>query len=132
MQGAAYYITFKLKDGHLTGEEVRIVLEHIKSGQSRFYLLVAVQVMSNHVHVILTPKDGFSLSRILKGVKGVSAKLVNEYRGQSGSLWEQESYDRIIRNQIDFDEKLNYMYENPLKAGIAERPEDYQGWFLQV
>lgn len=67
----------------------------------------------------------------MKGIKGVSAHLLNFKRGTSGSLWYDESFDRIIRNQKELDEKLKYIYENPLRAGIVERPEDYWGWFQQ-
>ncbi|MGB5137669.1 MAG: hypothetical protein WBP29_03965, partial [Candidatus Zixiibacteriota bacterium] len=41
-----------------------------------------------------------------------------------------ESYDRIIRDENELLEKINYMFENPLKRGVAEDPWNYPGWYL--
>jgi REP element-mobilizing transposase RayT len=66
----------------------------------------------------------------LKGTKGVAAHLINESRGRKGQIWQAESYDRIIRDHSDFLEKLNYMWNNPIKEGLAKDPHDYPGWFF--
>ena len=87
--------------------------------------------MPDHVHIILKPNDGISFSRIMKGIKGVSARLVNKHRGKTGTVWLDESYDRIVRDQDEMDEKLRYMFENPIRAGLVEYPEDYTGWYFQ-
>jgi len=86
--------------------------------------------MPNHVHLILKPNENYSLSRIMKGIKGVTARLINIHRSSSGTLWLDESFDRIIRNQREFDEKLKYMYENPVSAGLVDNGDDYCGWFI--
>ena len=129
-EGAVYYITFRLFTGSLTTTEILLVLDHIKSGHGRFYSLYAVQIMPNHVHLILKPNENYSLSRIMKGIKGVTARLINIHRSSSGTLWLDESFDRIIRNQREFDEKLKYMYENPVSAGLVVNGDDYCGWFI--
>jgi hypothetical protein len=49
---------------------------------------------------------------------------------QKGPLWQDESYDRIIRDENDFHEKLQYMFNNPIKAGLTEDTENYHGWFF--
>ena len=128
LKGAFYTITFKLKDGNLNPDEIKIVLEHIKSGHNKFYHLVAVQVMPDHVHLILNPNDGYSPKRIVTGIKGVTVRRINQHRGKRGSLWMVDYYGRIIRNQRDFDEKLRYMFENPVRSGLTEKPESYPGW----
>ena len=128
-EGAVYFVTFKLKAGHLTKSEIAILLEHIKEGDPKYYRLIAAQVMSNHVHLLLTPNDNLTLSKAMKQIKGASARNINLSRGSTGALWFEESFDRIVRDQNELDEKLNYMYENPLKAGIVEDPEEYWGWW---
>ena len=105
IEGAVYFITVRLFTGSFTRDEITLALEHIKSGHDRFYNLFAVQVMPNHVHCILKPNEGYTLSRILKGIKGVSARLINHNRGSKGVIWQDESYDRIIRNQMELDLK---------------------------
>jgi hypothetical protein len=65
----------------------------------------------------------------MKGIKGVSAKLINAARGDSGRIWQDESWDRIIRDAGEFDEKLQYMAENPVRAGLIGPDEEYDGWY---
>jgi REP element-mobilizing transposase RayT len=119
-----------LAAGELTREERRIVLEHIKKGDGLFYDLVAATVMPDHVHLILKPCNGFTPSRILKGIKGVSARLLNQHRNAKGCIWQAESWDRILRDTREFDEKLQYMYENPVKAGLVADADAYDGWYF--
>jgi hypothetical protein len=57
--------------------------------------------------------------------------MVNESRGARGSLWQDESWDRILRNQDEMEEKLRYMLNNPVEAGLVEDPWLWPGWFLQ-
>lgn len=51
--------------------------------------------------------------------------------GQRGSVWLDESYDRIIRDEVEWLEKLAYIVSNPVKAGLAERPEDYRWLYCE-
>ena len=150
LQGATYFITFRTYQLPQTGmsvllsvDEQKLVLSHIKEGDKKFYKLIAVVVMPDHVHLLLTPKDGYALSRAMKGIKGVSARQINSKRRgtdknvrtdknvcSTGSIWQDESFDRIIRNQKELDEKLNYMFINPVKRGLTEDPWNYYGWYF--
>jgi len=86
--------------------------------------------MPDHVHLMFKPtvveSDAeYSLSKILQGVKGFSAWGVNKYRGTNGALWQDESFDRIVRDYDEFLEKWNYIRNNPVKAELCNAPEDY-------
>jgi putative transposase len=129
IDGSIYFVTFCAKETILVESEQSIVLEHIKEGDGKFYDCYAVLVMPDHVHLLLQPKDGMTLSRIMHGIKGVSAHKINQHRNTQGVIWQKESYDRIVRDGKEFDEKLNYMYNNPLKKGLTEEPEKYVGWW---
>jgi REP element-mobilizing transposase RayT len=129
ISGAQYFITFRTKTGTLSLDEQVLTLEHIKSGHEKYYMLFAVVVMSDHVHLLLEPKEQYSLSEIMRGIKGVSARKINHLRNSTGAFWQDESFDRIIRDQKEFEEKLNYMYNNPLKSGLTNDPNLYHGWF---
>jgi putative transposase len=130
LPGSTYFVTFRLGTGELDSDERHIVLEHLKSGHGRFYDLSAAMVMPDHVHIILKPRDGYVLSRVLKGIKGVSARLLNQQRGASGAVWQDESWDRILRDAAEFEEKLQYMYDNPAKIGLVADSADYDGWYF--
>jgi len=127
-----YHLVFRLAEGYLTETEIEIVRELIVSGNSKFYRLIAVQVMSNHVHILLQPSLGYTLARIMGGIKGVSAHKLNISRGTKGTIWLDKYFDRIIRNQDDFEKTLRYLEQNPIKADASEEAWKYLGWqFLQ-
>jgi REP element-mobilizing transposase RayT len=129
LDGSVYFITFRLANGTLTREEVAIVLNHIRSGDPRFYALFATVVMPDHVHLLIRPNPGMDLSRVMKGIKGVSARLINQDRGTSGAVWQDESWDRLVRDAEDLAEKMNYMLNNPVKSGLVEASQHYEGWY---
>lgn len=131
VEGATYYITFCLKSGSLSDQDLEIVLTQVKSGHGKFYELTAVCVMPDHVHLILCPRQSRSVSEITRGIKGVSSRKINQARGTRGALWQEESWDRILRSEEELYEKLNYMLMNPMKANLASDPWSYKGWHLQ-
>ncbi len=130
LPGSVYFITFRLLSGKLNDNEIKLVKDHIISGHNIYFKLYAVVVMNNHAHIIFQPVENYTLSRIMKGIKGVSANTINDLRGTKGSLWQDESFDRILRDDKEFNEKLNYMFNNPVKAGIADNPWEHIGWFF--
>lgn len=131
MKGALYFVTFRAISGELSFEEQILVMEHIKNGDDKYYKLMATMVMPDHVHILLSPIGNISLSRIMKGIKGVSAKKLNIKRGESGSIWQNEFFDRIIRDENELYEKINYMLFNPVTKKLTENPWDYHGWYLK-
>jgi len=126
MDGSIYFITFRLKQPPLSPEERTIVLGRVRAGGPRLYHLLAAVVMPDHVHMLLRPNPGVSLARITKAIKGVSARLVNKRRGTHGTLWQDESWDRIIRHQKELLDKIDYMLHNPVKAGLVKSADEYE------
>jgi len=61
----------------------------------------------------------------MKGLKGASSRAVNKGLGRKGSLWQDESFDRIIRNAAEYRGAWNYIWQNPIEAGLANHPEEY-------
>ena len=51
-------------------------------------------------------------------------------RKATGSIWQKESFDRIIRNQKELLEKVNYMLNNPVKKGLTVDSWEYHGWYF--
>ena len=82
--------------------------------------------MPDHVHFIITPYQEWSLSDILRRVKGNSARLINLKVRQQGTLWQDESFDRIIRHSEDLQKKCEYVAENPVRAGLCAIADDYE------
>ncbi len=128
---ATYFITFNSIDRKpLSSEDQKIAMDHIKEGNNKFYDLLCVVIMPDHVHLIFKPLEKYNLPDIMKGIKGVSAHKINVKNGGTGSIWQDESYDRIIRNEKELIEKIHYMYDNPKKEGLTEETYDYSGWYF--
>jgi REP element-mobilizing transposase RayT len=92
----------------------------------RRYTLHAWCVMPNHVHVLFTPKTGFSMSGIAHSWKSYTANKCNKVLGRTGSFWRKESFDRSIRNERHFQNTIVYIEKNPVNAGLAEKPDDWK------
>jgi len=129
--GVAYHLTFRLKEGRLSSPEIKLMLEHLKAGDPEFYELFAAVVMPNHVHVLLQPRPGMEASRIWKGIKGASARKINQARGTKGHIWDEERFDRIVRDEEDLKVKINYILNNPVKAGLVKNGLEYEGMYIK-
>ena len=77
VKGSVYFITFRLLRGTLSVQERKLVLQHLRSGEPCYYHLAAATVMPDHVHLLIKPLQDVDLSRIMKGIKGVSARQLN-------------------------------------------------------
>ncbi len=130
LEGSIYFVTFRIAHGELSIDEQKLVLERVIKNNEKFYTLISVVVMPDHVHLLLTPAKDYELSRIMKGIKGTTARQINLKRGTFGTIWREESFDRIIRDQKELDEKLNYMLNNPLKKNLVDDPYKYHGWYF--
>lgn len=125
LPGSTYFVTFRVYRGWMSESEQQLVLDHIVSGDGKFYRLIAAVVMPDHVHLIFSPREGVSLSRVMKGIKGVSANRVNAARSTRGTFWQDEYHDRILRSEDELIEKARYLLENPARAGLVEPGEPY-------
>ncbi|MHC4368855.1 MAG: REP-associated tyrosine transposase [Planctomycetota bacterium] len=88
----------------------------------RRYELVAWAVMPNHVHAIIRPFPGHELSEIVQSWKSFTSKEINRRLGREGSVWMDEYYDHLIRNEKDFANQVDYVLANPEKAGLGHWP----------
>ena len=65
----------------------------------------------------------YSLSELLKGIKGASAREANKLLGTSGQFWLDESFDHIVRSEPQYQRFLRYISDNPVRAHLP--PDEY-------
>jgi REP element-mobilizing transposase RayT len=92
--------------------------------------------MPDHVHLLFTAlRDAegwtFALPEILRAIKGSSARSINKLTARSGPVWQDESFDHVLRGDESLQETEEYIRQNPVKKGLVEKPEDYQWLWVE-
>ena len=92
--------------------------------------LYAVVIMPNHVHMVLSvlrDNEGwpFSIPEIMRRIKGRSAIEINRILNRSGPVWNRESFDHVIRHNESLEEKIDYVVQNPVRAGLVKDVSEY-------
>jgi REP element-mobilizing transposase RayT len=140
--GETYWITWRVVDGiTLEPDDRSSTLDAIRHWDGDRWSVYAAVVMPDHIHILARPltlnlMDPLAgpvhdLGDILGSIKKFSARRINLRHGRSGALWQDERYDRIVRDDREFEEKWLYLRTNPVKAGLVEKPEDYP-WLYEA
>ena len=79
-------------------------------------------VMANHCHLVMRPFAGFELEQLTGGIQSTAAKFIVKRENVSAPLWNEECFDRIIRDAEHLDRVVQYIGCNPAKAGVP-RPQ---------
>ena len=90
-----------------------MVLQAIRWYDGSHFDLMAAVVMDDHVHVVIRPRPGWPLERLVQGWKAAAAFRLRSAR--PGRTWQREYHDRIIRTRSDLREKIRYIARNPWK-----------------
>lgn len=100
-------------------ESRQIMVDALMFFEGSRQTLHALVVMPNHVHLPVTPAPGGTLNKLTQSWKGFTAREINRHLGHEGPLWQQESFDRIVRHEAHFEHVVRYITRNPKKAGIG-------------
>lgn len=111
------------------------------------YDLITYSIMPNHVHVLIDtmiqlvdeqglimneiPEGYTQLKDIMKLIKGNTAYKSNKALGRQGKFWQKDSFDRYIRDEKELEATINYILQNPVKAGLVEHWWDYPYNYLK-
>ncbi len=100
------------------------------------YRLLAWVVMPNHVHVLFQSLNGWTVAKIVASWKKFTARKICDYqRANPGSanlpigdpsgprVWHREYWDRYIRDERHFQRAVEYIHQNPVKAGLVAKAE---------
>jgi putative transposase len=88
------------------------------------YRLDAYVVMPNHVHMLIT--SCVQVSLLMQSLKRFTARQGNRMLARTGEPFSQdESYDRLVRNQTEFERIAAYIETNPVTAGLVSSSEQF-------
>ncbi|MDY0151157.1 MAG: transposase [Candidatus Cloacimonas sp.] len=118
-------------------EITEIIADSFRHFDKQRYDLIAYCIMPNHVHVLINPlkqANGavYPLSHITYTWKKYTAMAINKYLGKSGSFWQQESYDHLVKDELELEKIINYIVQNPVKARLIDKWEDWYGTWVYV
>jgi primosomal protein N' (replication factor Y) len=132
--GLTYHVTWRTQDKLILSPEARAkTLDACHFWHGKKIKCYAACVMPDHVHLLIQPlpiqeagKDNFhSLLEILHSVKSFSAHEVNKVMKRKGAVWNDESFDRLIRSEADLHKTWDYIWNNPRRIGLVGPMEEY-------
>lgn len=86
----------------------------------------AYVLMSNHVHLLLTPDRDDGVSRLMKSLGERYVPFFNRTHGRTGTLWEGRFRSSIVQSESYLFTCQCYIELNPVRAAIVESPGDYK------
>ncbi|MBC8499860.1 MAG: transposase [Candidatus Atribacteria bacterium] len=128
--GYYYFITFTTYNRKtLLPFQKDCIFNAINFMDTQKYELHASVILNDHVHMIINPID--KLSKIMHSVKSYTAHEINKKTNRKGKFWQDESFDKVIRNEKEFIEKIKYMVNNPIKANLSKSYIDYKWLYVK-
>lgn len=128
--GAMYYIETTTKDCMeiLTDPHwSRFLLLSI--GYHRYmlnYKIYAYLIMPDSFYLIIQPSTMYTVSKIMKLIKGNFARKYNEYKKKEGTVWSQSFVAEIIKDKKMFEERLDYIHSLPVRSRLVKEARDYE------
>lgn len=104
----------------------KIVHDAIFFYHGKKYNVISWCIMPNHVHVLIEVMKNISLSSILHSWRSFSSNEINKVLNRSGRLWMPEYFDRFIRDNDHFNNVVDYIHNNPVKAGLVKEAREYK------
>ena len=89
------------------------------------YELHEFVVMSNHIHLLLTPALDLTLERVMQFVKGGYSHRAGQQLGPSLGIWARGYVDHRIRDLRDYESHREYIHQNPVRRGLVSLPEEF-------
>ena len=91
----------------------KIIVDALSHDNGIKYDLHSYVIMPNHVHILIEPKDNYTIQNIIQVIKSVSSHNINKITHNTGSIWQKEYFDRIIRNEDHYMRVIEYIKNNP-------------------
>jgi putative transposase len=127
---AAYHVTSRTNDKirvfatNLGRKIMLLVLEDAKKKYG--FKLHNFCIMPTHIHLLITPASGTSLSRIMQWIKTHSAKRWNCIHGSKDHLWGDRFFARAVKDMREYFHIHKHIDQNPVKAELAVNAQDWK------
>jgi REP element-mobilizing transposase RayT len=110
---------------HLRDRRVaQVVQENLWHCDGVQYRLLAWVIMPNHIHALIEVWEA-PLGKILQGWKSYTAKEANKILSRDGTFWQDDYFDRYIRDEEHYRRAVRYIESNPVKAGLVRLASEW-------
>ena len=107
-------------------EMAAIVEDALLAFDGEHYRLIAWCVMPNHVHVLIEAIAGRRTGSVVGSWKRYTARQANSLLGRRGAFWQEDYWDRFVRDKNHLMATIDYIERNPVAAGLATATEDWR------
>ena len=108
-------------------EDYLFYLECLSNGLRRYHVkLHAYVLMTNHVHLLLTPTDATGISCLLQQVGRLYVLYINKSYRRSGTLWEGRHKASLVDAEHYLLACYRYIEMNPVTARMVATPDEYR------
>ena len=140
LDGYSYYLTVVTHQRNpILIDNIELLRESFRESKRQYpYKIEAIVVLPEHFHLIMSPQNAKDYPHIIRTIKQYFSKHCEakyyEHLEQSVSrhkegykpIWQKKYYEHTIRDEKDFDEKMNYIHNNPIKHGYVENIKDWK------
>jgi REP element-mobilizing transposase RayT len=132
LKGSTYFVTWRLHPEQRILMELdrALVASAIKHFHGERYNLSGYVVMDDHCHAVVRPLGEFKLQAIMHSWKSYTARQFQLSSGRPCAIWQREYFDRIIRTEEEYWEKIQYMLNNPKKRWPETTSYEWAEWFV--
>jgi hypothetical protein len=133
-EGVTYFVTFRHRRALDVAERNVLLRLLIKPDGRRWDLLIAC-VLPEKTDLIFRVLDApsgepYELSEIVEKAKAKAGKLIIKKSGERWPPFYNESYDRILRDESELEERWEEIFESPSTYELAEDPEEYDSLWV--
>ena len=130
IENAVYHIIVRSNNGRTIFDNDRAFkayLTLVHRYKLRFCCLIYCYcLMKNHVHLLIeSPRGKSAMSSFMKGINQTYSMIIKSEKGTIGHLWQDRYKSLVVCKDSYLHNLVTYIENNPVRAGIVIRPEDY-------
>lgn len=129
-KGAYYHVYNRAnrKEMIMNSKEIKnLFIEVLRRSKKKYkYRLINFVLMPNHFHMLIKPLGNEKLSRIMQWITSVFAQKFNKIFNYVGHVWCDRYKSKIIKSSKQFYRTFEYIAENPIRAGLVQKMEEYK------
>ncbi len=140
LEGYSYFITVVThRRNPILVENLALLRDAFGYSKSKYtYRIEAIVILPDHFHMIISPQNATEYPKIISSIKRYFSRYCDpkyyadieqsesRYRRGMKPIWQKRFYEHTIKDEKDLQEKLKYMYENPVKHQYTDDPKHWK------